>query len=75
MAYLDYRTTELLDVAPIDAFSGMSEAFVRNFPPELMPDSIKSGALECESHWVNETGDVAQLTAGATIKPTVRARP
>lgn len=63
--------TEILDVAPIDVFSGISEEFVKNFPDALVTDKMKQEALNVEFHWVNESGQTARLTAGAPVQPTV----
>ncbi|KAK4554980.1 hypothetical protein LTR86_007746 [Recurvomyces mirabilis] len=62
--------TEILDVAPIDIFSGLSKEFLANFPPQLITEDTRKQALDVEFHWVNESGAEAHLTAGATIKPT-----
>lgn len=63
--------TEILDVAPIDIFAGLSKEFVQRFPPELMTDKMFKQALDVETYWVTEHGQEGKLTAGATIKPTV----
>jgi hypothetical protein len=56
-------------VAPVDLLNGMSPKFINYLP---LPDSIKKQALDFEFHWVNEDGEEAKLTAGITLKPTVR---
>ena len=38
----------------------------------MITDKMRKEAVDVEFHWVNETGDVGELTAGANIKPTVR---
>jgi hypothetical protein len=70
--YLTRRTTEILDVAPIDIFNAISTKFVHNFEA-VLPDHLRAQALDFEFHWVNETGKQALLTAGAVLNPTVRA--
>ncbi|ETN41053.1 uncharacterized protein HMPREF1541_02987 [Cyphellophora europaea CBS 101466] len=62
--------TEILDVATLDIFAGLSKDFTNNFPSELVSDQWKKEALDVEFHWVNETGKDATLTAGITLKPT-----
>jgi hypothetical protein len=69
------RITEILDLAPIDLLSGMTNEFTSDFPPEIMPDEIKAHALDVELHWVNESGKMAKLTSGITIQPTVHNHP
>ena len=66
-----HRVTEILDVATLDIFAGLSKDFTNNFPSELVSDQWKKEALDVEFHWVNETGKDATLTAGITLKPTV----
>jgi hypothetical protein len=61
--------TEILDVAPIDVFAGLSKEFVRNFP--LISPEMTKQALDVEFHWVTEHGQDGVLTAGAIVKPTV----
>lgn len=63
--------TEILDVAPIDLFAGLSKEFVHNFPPQMISERMSKEALDPEFYWVTEYGQDGQLTAGATIKPTV----
>ncbi|KAE9368232.1 class I glutamine amidotransferase-like protein [Stipitochalara longipes BDJ] len=62
--------TEILDVAPIDIFNGISKKFVHNFPEGILPGHLREQALDIEFHWVNETGKQAHLTAGGIINPT-----
>jgi len=65
-------TTELLDIAPFGFFSGISRSFLKDFPPEILPDEIKAQVPEFVFHWVTETGDKpAQLTGGMKVVPTV----
>lgn len=64
-------TTEILDVAPIDIFSGLSKEIVQNFPEDLLPARLRDQALDVEFHWVTEHGKEAKVTAGGTIKATV----
>jgi hypothetical protein len=59
-------------VAPVDFLNGISHRFI-NFLP--FPDSIKAQALDVEFYWVNEDGEDSKLTAGLTLKPTVRRPP
>lgn len=68
---LSSRKTEILDVAPIDVFSGLSKEFLGNFPPQLVNKKLLDQALDFEFHWVNESGQEASLTAGTVVKPTV----
>ena len=58
-------------MAPIDIFSSLSKEWVKNFPPAMMSEKMRSQALDVEYHWVTELGQEARLTAGAVIKPTV----
>lgn len=72
---LTYRfcsVTEILDVAPLDVFSGLSKHFVDTLPMELLTDEQRAQALDVDFHWVSESGQSGQLTAGATIVPTVK---
>ncbi|KAK6441758.1 hypothetical protein LTR95_002012 [Oleoguttula sp. CCFEE 5521] len=62
--------TEILDVAPLDIFSGMSKEFTKTIPDPLMSSSIKEQAIDVAFHWVTEHEQEAKLTAGATIKLT-----
>jgi hypothetical protein len=64
--------TEILDVAPVDMFASLSKDFIHQFPSELVTDEMAKQALDVEFHWVTEHGQEGKLTAGATIKPTVR---
>lgn len=67
-------TTELLDVAPIDLFHGISSHFIPDMPDEFISESIKSQAIDMEFIWVSENGPKGKngLTAGLTATPTVR---
>lgn len=49
--------------------NGMSQKMV-NFLP--LPDSLKAQGIDAEFYWVNQDGKEAELTAGITLKPTVR---
>jgi len=62
--------TEILDVAPIDIFSGISKEFIDSFPPQMISDEWRKQALDVEFHWVNESGETANLTAGGVINPS-----
>ncbi|KAF4630640.1 hypothetical protein G7Y89_g7498 [Cudoniella acicularis] len=62
--------TEILDVAPIDIFNGLSAKFIKNFPPSILPDHLRAQALDVEFHWVNETGKPSPLTAGGVVNIT-----
>ena len=57
-------------MAPIDLLNGLTPKFINTLP---VPDSIKKQAIDFEFHWVNEDGEEAKLTAGITLKPTVRS--
>ncbi|OQN96624.1 hypothetical protein B0A48_17054 [Cryoendolithus antarcticus] len=67
---LTNSVTEILDVAPLDIFSGMSKEFTKTIPDFLLPSSIKEQAIDVDFHWVTEHGQEAKLTAGTIIKPT-----
>nr|OQO16804.1 hypothetical protein B0A51_15823 [Rachicladosporium sp. CCFEE 5018] len=69
---LTNSVTEILDVAPLDIFSGMSKEFTKTIPDFLLSASIKEQAIDVEFNWVTEQGQEAKLTAGASIKPTVQ---
>ncbi|KAK5172365.1 uncharacterized protein LTR77_004004 [Saxophila tyrrhenica] len=62
--------TEILDVAPVDIFSALSKEFLHNYPAHMISDARKEQALECEFHWVTETGRPGRLTAGAVVQAT-----
>jgi hypothetical protein len=62
--------TEILDVAPIDIFCGMSKEIVGEFLPGFVTDDMARQALDIEFHWVTEHGQDGVLTAGATVKAT-----
>jgi hypothetical protein len=66
--------TEILDVAPIDIFAGLSKHFIQQFPSDLVTEEMAKQALDVEFHWVTEHGQEGKLTAGATIEPTVSGR-
>lgn len=65
------RRTEILDVAPLDVFTGLSKEIIQNFLPGFVTDEMAKQALDIEFHWVTEHGQDGVLTAGATIKATV----
>ena len=65
------RRTEILDVAPLDVFTGLSKEIVDNFLPDFLTGDMAKQALDIEFHWVTEHGQDGVLTAGATIKATV----
>lgn len=67
--------TELLDVAPIDFFAGLSKQFLEAFPPGTFSDEQRAQALDVEFHWVTEKGNPAKLTGGVTVQATVRIIP
>ncbi|KAK2592699.1 hypothetical protein QQS21_009600 [Conoideocrella luteorostrata] len=64
--------TELLDVAPIDLFHGMSKAFTDQLIDEFITPAMRSQALDMECIWVSEVGptDQNRLTSGLNITPT-----
>ena len=72
---ISFRVTEILDVAPIDFFSGMSvktwEAY--NIPEEVMPKSARTQSMDFEFHWVSQKGpgNTIKLTSGIRLDPTV----
>jgi hypothetical protein len=65
------RVTELLDIAPIDFFTGMHKDFISNIPEESLPKELYKQALDIDLHWVNENGGPAKLTGGLTVQATV----
>lgn len=65
------RETEILDVAPVDIFNGMSKNFLGDWPENFIPAELKDQCLDITFHWVNEKGGDAKLTGGLTIKATV----
>ena len=60
--------TELLDVAPIDFFNGMSKHAVDQIG---LSDSLKSQALDMEYFWVSEHGKPTRLSAGGSMETIV----
>ena len=60
-----------MDLAPIDLLNGVTKNFVNAIPASMMPDELKSHAIDFKFHWVNESGKPAKLTAGLSILPTV----
>ena len=63
--------TEILDVAPLDIFSGLSKEVIDNFLPGFVTPEMAKQALDIEFHWVTEHGQDGVLTAGANVKATV----
>lgn len=49
------RVTELLDIAPVDFFSGISYGCSKDIP--FLPDEFKAKVLDIEFYWVTEIGD------------------
>jgi hypothetical protein len=43
-----------------------------DLPDDFLSPSVKKQALDIQFHWVNETGDVAKMTEGLRVQPTVR---
>ncbi|KAK4198585.1 class I glutamine amidotransferase-like protein [Triangularia verruculosa] len=65
--------TELLDVAPMDLFHGLTPKFLQPLPDGFVAPHLKQQAIDMEFHWVTETGKVPStnnVTVGATIVPT-----
>lgn len=60
--------TEILDVAPIDLLHTINKEVVKDIP---LPEAMKGHAIDIVFHWVNEKGNDARLTSGATVKCTV----
>lgn len=50
----------------------MTKHFVSDFPSDMVSDELKSEALDIVFHWVNETGELAKLSSGISVQPTVR---
>jgi hypothetical protein len=66
------RTTEILDVAPIDLLNGAAKEFTSELPDDLLAPELKAQAIDFEYHWVTETGVApALLTSGIKMLPTV----
>ena len=66
--------TEILDIAPVDMFNGISKQNLQDWPAEIIDPRLKEEALDIKIHWVNQTGKPAKLTAGLTLQPTVHTR-
>lgn len=67
------RTTELLDVAPVDYFHALDKKFLRSFPDSLFSPDEKAAGLDFEFHWVAEKNKApCKLTSGGQLVPTVR---
>ncbi|CEJ93824.1 hypothetical protein VHEMI09391 [[Torrubiella] hemipterigena] len=64
--------TELLDVAPVDLFNGLTKEFLKDVPDEMFPAHFKDQGLDITFHWVSEHGSAvpAKLSSGLTITPT-----
>ncbi|KAH7040081.1 class I glutamine amidotransferase-like protein [Microdochium trichocladiopsis] len=62
--------TEILDVAPLDLFSGLSKRFVMDIPEAFLPQCHKDEALDIEFHWVSASGGAMELTAGVKLQTT-----
>ncbi|CAG9940584.1 unnamed protein product [Clonostachys rosea f. rosea IK726] len=64
--------TEILDVAPIDFFSGLGQVFANEFPDEIVSPKVKAQAIDFRFHWVSESGPAKpmKLTSGITLEPT-----
>ena len=60
--------TELLDVAPIDFFNGMSKHSVDKIP---VSDSLKAQGLDIEFHWISEYGKLTRLSVGGSMETIV----
>ena len=73
----EHRTTEILDVAPIDLFGGLRREAVKDWPPEILSEDLKKQAIDLDIHWVTETGSgsPAKLTSEARVIPTVSSYP
>ena len=67
--------TEILDVAPIDLVNAMTSKFNKDFPDDVFSAEAKKQSIDVEFHWVNETGNPAELSAGIKLLPTVCIRP
>ena len=64
--------TEHLDVAPVGYFSSISSEFLKDAPPQLLPDELKRQAPELVFHWVTEDGKKpANLTGNTKVVATV----
>lgn len=72
-----HRVTEILDVAPVDIFHGLSKNFIDPLPDALVGQEHKAQAMDFQFHWVSEAGpsEHAKLTSGISLKPTVRPSP
>lgn len=66
--------TEILDVAPFHLMGTMSKN-LKDLPDSVYAPDLKEQALDIECHWVNETGEPAQLTSGMRVLPTVSRFP
>jgi hypothetical protein len=76
------RTTEILDVAPMDMFSSLSidEDFLiprdLDMPAEVMPPEARAQKMDFKFHWVSEAGPptLMKFTSGIQMLPTVSPR-
>lgn len=69
------RTTELLDVAPIDYLHALDKKFLGSLGDLFSPDE-KAAGLDFAFHWVAETDkSLCKLTAGVQLVPTVKNYP
>lgn len=64
-------TTEILDIAPVDVFTAMTPEALSVFPPGVIPEEMKTQAIETKFIYVNETGKPAKLTSGMSVNVTV----
>ncbi|PLB52813.1 DJ-1/PfpI family protein [Aspergillus steynii IBT 23096] len=63
--------TEHLDVAPVGYFSSISSDFLKDAPPQLLPDELKRQAPNFVFHWVTEDGNKpANLTGNTKVVAT-----
>ncbi|KAF2162450.1 hypothetical protein M409DRAFT_27074 [Zasmidium cellare ATCC 36951] len=61
--------TEILDVAPFHLMGTMSK-HLKDMPDSVYAPDLKEQALDIECHWVNESGEPAQLASGMRVLPT-----
>ncbi|KAF5007713.1 hypothetical protein FDECE_5961 [Fusarium decemcellulare] len=64
--------TEILDVAPIDMIMALSKGFLEHFPDEIVPQYLKSKAIDFQGHWVSMDGEAShtQMSSFARLLPT-----
>ncbi|KXJ96545.1 class I glutamine amidotransferase-like protein [Microdochium bolleyi] len=70
LTVVQYRVTEILDVAPIDLFTSISKEFTKDMPEYFMPQRFKQHAYDVEFHWVSATGGLMNLTSGIKLQAT-----